>query len=408
MMKFPMSSATPRPLLTMLLAGLLASASISAADAASDTAAAEQHTTGEDTFWSQFMDREDGMLDLSEWLIENAYGFLPVPLIITEPAVDNGLGVAGIFFHKPGKNDRQPEEGEFLLTDISAVAAAYTGNDSWFVGGTHFNTMRKDTIRYTGILGYADINLDFYGSEGSLPGPIEKLAFNGKGIFTDQQIEFRAGESDWFFGGGWRYMSTDIAFDTGFPTIDDFLTGDVTISGLGLTAHYENVNSRMTPTKGFTTKILGMVNDEAIGSDADYEELTWQVRQYFTFADNWLLSWRFDGTTTNGDVPFFLEPFISIEGIPAMRYQGPTAATAEIRGGWEFVPRWSAIAFAGGGRVGDDVSDLGSASSETAYGAGFRYMLAKALGIKVGLDVARGPEDTYVYLVMGSAWSTGL
>ena len=30
------------------------------------------------------------------------------------------------------------------------------------------------------------------------------------------------------------------------------------------------------------------------------------------------------------------------------------------------------------------------------------------LGLRVGLDVARGPEDTYVYLVMGHAWSTGL
>ena len=28
--------------------------------------------------WSQFIDKEDGYLDLSEWLIENAYGFLPL------------------------------------------------------------------------------------------------------------------------------------------------------------------------------------------------------------------------------------------------------------------------------------------------------------------------------------------
>ena len=86
----------------------------------------------------------------------------------------------------------------------------------------------------------------------------------------------------------------------------------------------------------------------------------------------------------------------------------PTAATAELRGGYNFTPRWSAIAFGGGGRVGDNISDLGSAQSNTAVGAGFRYMLAKLLGIKVGLDVARGPEDTYVYLVVGSAWSSGL
>ncbi len=73
---------------------------------------------------SQFIDKEDGWLDASEWLIENAYGFLPVPIIITEPAVDNGLGLAGIFFHKPKPDDPKPEEGEFLMTDLTAVAAA--------------------------------------------------------------------------------------------------------------------------------------------------------------------------------------------------------------------------------------------------------------------------------------------
>ena len=58
--------------------------------------------------------------------------------------------------------------------------------------------------------------------------------------------------------------------------------------------------------------------------------------------------------------------------------------------------------------MGDNISDLGSATSNTAVGAGFRYVLAKLLGMRVGVDVARGPEDTYVYLVVGSAWATGL
>ena len=270
--------------------------------------AAQQQPGEQDPgFWSQFMDKEDNYLDLSQWLIENAYGFLPVPLIITEPAVDNGLGLAGVFFHKPGPDDRKPKEGEFMLTDISAVAALYTGNDSWMVGGGHFNTMREDTRRYTGTIGYADINLDFYGSEGNLPGPIEKVGFNAKGFFTDQKFEFRLGESDWFLGGDWRYLQTDVSLTTG--TILDDLPGlgrNITVSGLGLIGHYEKLNSRQSPTKGFSAYINGMWNDEAIGSDYDYNELKWEIRQYFELGDKWMLSWRFDGARTDGDVPFFL------------------------------------------------------------------------------------------------------
>ena len=370
--------------------------------------AAEQTPEEQDgSLWSQFIDKDDNHLDLSEWLIENAYGFLPVPLIITEPAVDNGLGLAGVFFHKPGPDDPKPKEGQFMLTDISAVAAVYTGNDSWMVGGGHFNTMREDTRRYTGTIGYADINLDFYGSEGNLPGPLQKVGFNAKGFFTDQKFEFRLGQSDWFLGGDWRYLQTDVSVNSG-TILDDLLSRDVTVSGLGLIGHYEKLNSRQSPTKGFSAYINGMWNDEAIGSDYDYNELKWEIRQYFEFGDKWMLSWRFDGARTDGDVPFFLEPYVNIEGIPALRYQGPTAATAELRGGYNFTPRWSAIAFGGGGRAGDNISDLGSAPSHTAVGAGFRYVLAKLMGLRVGLDVARGPEDTYVYLVVGSAWATGL
>ena len=40
-----------------------------------------------------FFDPDDGMLDMTTWLGES-YGFLPVPFIITEPAVGYGGGIA--------------------------------------------------------------------------------------------------------------------------------------------------------------------------------------------------------------------------------------------------------------------------------------------------------------------------
>ena len=39
-----------------------------------------------------------------------------------------------------------------------------------------------------------------------------------------------------------------------------------------------------------------------------------------------------------------------------------------------------------------------------AGGIGFRYELASKFGLHVGIDVARGPEETAVYLQVGSAW----
>jgi hypothetical protein len=356
-------------------------------------------------FWSQFRDAEDGKLDMSQWLIDNTYGFLPVPIIITEPAVENGLGLAAVFFHEPNERREGTDDGKFLLPDVTAAAAAYTGNGSWFVGGGHFNSWRQDSRRYTGLVGYADINLDFFGNDDLPPVPDGGIGFNAKGFFTDHEIPFRLGDSNWFVGGEFRYLTTDVSLDlnTGIPELDD-LNSDDTISGVGTIAKFDSLDSIFSPSRGFSAEITARFNRDIFGSDYNYQELTWKLRQYFRFGERFSFAWRFDGAATSGDVPFYLEPFVQIQGIPALRYQGGTAATAEIRGGFDVTPRWSVIAFAGAGRAADTPADLTSAPSRTAYGAGFRYLLARLFGLRVGIDVARGPEDTVVYLVTGNAW----
>jgi hypothetical protein len=81
-----------------------------------------------------FIDPQDGMLDASKYLSENRLGFLPVPIIITEPAVGEGLGLAGIFFHetedqKKQRIDAAMEKGKAILPEnISLAGAAFTNN----------------------------------------------------------------------------------------------------------------------------------------------------------------------------------------------------------------------------------------------------------------------------------------
>ena len=94
--------------------------------------------SGQKSVASRFRDPDDGWFDASQWLFENIIGFMPVPIIITEPAVDNGLGVAGVFFHQPKSDQMRPEDGaNLILPNLSVLALAYTGNDSWMVGGGH-------------------------------------------------------------------------------------------------------------------------------------------------------------------------------------------------------------------------------------------------------------------------------
>jgi len=371
---------------------------------------AAQETTGEapeaeaekQSFFAQFKDPIDGKFDMSAWLLENIIGFLPVPIIITEPAVDNGIGVAGVFFHEPKADQMKPDaDGKVILPNVSAVAVAVTGNDSWMVGGGHFRNWSKDHYRYSILGGYANINLDWYGG-GDLPILENGVRFNAEGAMLDQEFLFRLGDSDWFFGANWQYMRSDVTFKTNLPIA--LPTVENSVSGMSAIGVYENLDYRISPRDGFNFRVEAEFNREAIGSDFDFEKYSWQMRQYFELGEKFTLAWRLDGATSSGDVPFYLEPFVEMEGIPAMRYQGPAAATAEIRGGYDVRPRWTLLGFAGAGRAADSLSDLSSATSRTAYGVGFRYLMAKKLGMRVGLDVAEGPEGTYVYIVMGSPW----
>ena len=60
-----------------------------------------------DFFQDYMIDPEDGMLDGSRYLSEVPQGFLPIPMVITEPAVGAGLGMGAVFFHESEEQKKQ-------------------------------------------------------------------------------------------------------------------------------------------------------------------------------------------------------------------------------------------------------------------------------------------------------------
>ncbi len=66
--------------------------------------------------------------------------------------------------------------------------------------------------------------------------------------------------------------------------------------------------------------------------------------------------------------------------------------------------RWSLIGFLGTGRAWGNGVAFADAEKPVSGGAGFRYLLARRLGLRVGLDVAKSTVDSAVYVVVGNAW----
>ena len=87
-----------------------------------------------------------------------------------------------------------------------------------------------------------------------------------------------------------------------------------------------------------------------------------------------------------------------------MRYQGNAVVVAEAEVTWQIDKRWSVNAFAGGGRAAKELSELDDQPTRVARGGGFRYLIARRYGFEMGMDIARGPEETVFYIQAGTAW----
>ena len=88
-----------------------------------------------------------------------------------------------------------------------------------------------------------------------------------------------------------------------------------------------------------------------------------------------------------------------------MRYQGEEAAQIEAELRWQFWKRFSLVGFVGGGAVWNDFDRFENTQTVLTGGTGFRYEIARKYGIHMGVDVAFGPENTAVYIQVGSAWA---
>jgi len=369
-----------------------------------------------------FTDKLDGNFDASRYLSENAYGFLPVPIIITDPAVDGGLGMMGLFFHESEEEQAarlktmQDESNDkashsLMPPSISAAFGAYTGNDSFFIGGGHLGFFNKGNIRYMGGGGYGDINVNFYGfGDLPLPAPLE---INTQATAIMQTLKFKLGESAFYFGPMHRYVDAQVSIINSGNLLNKTpsnlrpaLSTNIVTSGAGLTVEYDSRNNFYSPTDGLKYELNYLWFDDVFGSDVDYTLAELTALNYFKITDHWRTAIRVEANYIDADqvLPPYATPYISMRGIPAARYQGQSVALSELEVAYRINLRWELSAFAGIGKASDSFSDFSDSDSRVSKGAGFRYLIARRYDFNMGIDIAKGPEDTVFYIQAGSAW----
>ncbi|MBX3464148.1 MAG: BamA/TamA family outer membrane protein [Planctomycetes bacterium] len=343
---------------------------------------------------------DDDWFDISDFLKEK-YGFLPVVMPITEPAV--GYGAAGglAFLSRP-LGDAKGGHGR---PDITMLGGAATENGSRALAAGDLRYWLDDRLQTRVFLVDGAANLDFHGLGEDPTLDRRPLRYNLDPLGVSLEARYRLADSPWWIGLGYGVARVDVSFDApaGSPGLPSFDRSS-TIAALTPSVTYDSRDNMFTPTTGsYFEATLGLFGP-ALGGDEEFQRAYLLGMHFTPLAERLFLGLRGDAAATFGGAPFYLQPFVPLRGVPLLRYQGEAIASVEAELRWQFWGRISAVGFAGVGAAWSDLDRLSGGAQATAGGIGLRYEIAREYGIHVGLDVAFGPEDTVLYVQVGSAW----
>jgi hypothetical protein len=352
-------------------------------------------------FASRTVDPEDGQFDLSQ-MLENPHGFLPIPMIITEPAVGYGGGAVGMFLRPRAEAG---QEG-WARPNISAVGGLATENGTWLALAGDSSRWADGRLQTLAGAGTGKVNLDFYGAGLDQENLEQKLryslVFSGAITQADWQL---SKTSRWAVG--LRYVYADITPELRDQPVAPGLENRSVVKVSAPTAilEYDSRNNIFTPTSGLYSETSYLIARSGFGSSADFERLRQILLAWLPMPHDITLGARADYGWSSSATPFFLRPYIQLRGVPAVRYQGDQALALELEARWQCYGRWSLVPFAGVGATRLEHSPSSShGQSVGSGGIGLRYELARKFGLHAGLDVARSPGTTAVYLQVGNAW----
>lgn len=359
--------------------------------AAAFTASAEE---SKKSSWREMMiDPEDGKFDVSEYL-ENPRAFLAIPIIITEPAVGYGLGLTAVFLqprHEAGS------EG-WKRPDISGLIGLKTENDTEGFGGFDLRYWQDGRIKSTAFGLSASVNLDFYaGSEAF------RYNLDTKGGLIGGEIE--TGIENLSVAVNAHYFDIAASYEGRLtPNLVFDPLSENKFAGGAIKLIYDSRDNLFSPSRGIFLQTTLSANNEAVGATDNFHKLSQVMVGYWPVKDDWVVGAKVQADTINGDFPFYAKPFVSLRGVPAMRFQGETVAFTELEIQHVYTPRVRLLGFIGGGYTWDSTLGLDRNDSVLSGGVGVRYRIARKFGLDMGLDLAFSEEETTFYIQFGSAW----
>jgi hypothetical protein len=349
---------------------------------------------------ASFKDHTDGWFDLSEFL-EKPGGFFPLVMPITEPAVGYGLAVFPIFVRPREDVGAQG----YSRPNITTAGGLFTSNGSWGLFGGDSTIWRNGAIETLFAGGYGSINLKYYDDAGGRKGA-PALDYKLKIAGGVARSRFRIRKSKFYVGLRYLYLQADASAKSQSSSVTPpprFGQPD-RIAGPSLFLTYDSRDNILTPTKGLFTETTYSYFDPIFGGTMNYRRFDQLGIAYIPLHPRLTLGIYGNTSFTFGNPVFYARPYVSLRGIPALRYQRQNLAESEMELRWQFWERFSVVGFGGPAVVWNSSGPSSPTVATGAGGLGVRYLLARKFGLHYGIDVARGPEGSAIYFQFGSAW----
>jgi hypothetical protein len=266
------------------------------------------------------------------------------------------------------------------------------------LGLVHFHTWDDDSIRYLGVLGKVNLHLNYYGPQGNAN------AYQLSGVAVVQQLLFRIGDSPWYIGPRYTFFDSASRFGPLIPQGIHNYEKDVKVGKGGVVVDYDTRDNMFYPRSGTYGEFEADFARSGFGSDNAFEMQTAKAYHWIPLSAKWVLGLRADTGFSQGDIPFFAQPYVDLRGVSQAKFQDRDQITGEVELRYYVTPRWSVLGFGGVGKAYGNLHSFSDAPTAFGFGTGFRYLIASKLGVTMGIDIAHGPSQNAFYIQVGSAW----
>jgi hypothetical protein len=323
--------------------------------------------------------------------------FVFVPYPITEPAVGTGLLAGPVWMRAGPSSATGPSKPQAY-----GVGGLWTDEGSRGLFAFDHRAWGDGAWQTTAIVGRADLQLRY---PGLLPGLDRSIGFdlNAKGVSL---------EGERLLGDGPNSLSFKLFAGTAAVNSGESLPAELKIEPLKtdvvsttLTWSQDTRDEIFSPSSGHAISLGITTYPESLGSGFDAQLLSLKGMAYYPGPGTGVFGVRMQTDLSYGAPPFYLRPYISLRGIPALRYPGDQVASLEAEYRFPISARWSVLAFSGFGAAHADVGRLSSEKNVSTVGVGVRLKMKKLFGLTLGVDIAHGPDGTFVYLQIGNPWT---